>query len=78
MKGIKRRPRVLIDSFLLIQALTGIRTYTTQLCTGLEALEQEEVEYVIYPNWRWLNETTFLRGKVNPFKKLLNHAGLDI
>ena len=74
MKGIKRRPRVLIDSFLLIQALTGIRTYTTQLCKGLEALEQEEVEYVIYPNWRWLNETTFLRGKVNPFKKLLNHV----
>lgn len=70
---MKNRPRVLIDSFLLIQALTGIRTYTTQLCKGLESRDQQEVEYIIYPNWRWLNETTFLRGKVNPFKKLLNH-----
>ncbi len=70
---MKRKPRVLIDSFHLAQALTGIRTYTTQLCKGLEILEQDEVEYLIYPNWQWLNKTRFLRGKVNAFKKILNH-----
>ncbi|PIQ47497.1 MAG: glycosyl transferase [Cytophagales bacterium CG12_big_fil_rev_8_21_14_0_65_40_12] len=70
---MKKRPRVLIDSFHLLQALTGIRTYTTQLCAGLERLDFDDVEYLIYPNWRWLNQTTFLRGKVNVVKKLINH-----
>ena len=70
---MKRKPRVLIDSFHLLQALTGIRTYTLQLCQGLEEAEQDEVEYLIYPDWRKLDQTQFLRGKVNPFKKLLNH-----
>lgn len=71
---MKNRPRVLIDSFHLIQALTGIRTYTVQLLSGLEELDQSEVEYIIYPNWRKLNSTSFLRGKVNPLKKILNHV----
>ena len=71
---MKNRPRVLLDSFHLIQALTGIRTYTVQLLAGLEELDQSEVEYIIYPNWRKLNGTTFLRGKVNPLKKILNHV----
>ena len=74
MKQMKNRPRVLLDSFHLIQALTGIRTYTVQLLAGLEELDQSEVEYIIYPNWRKLNGTTFLRGKVNPLKKILNHV----
>jgi len=71
---MKKKPRVLIDSFHLLQALTGIRTYTTELCKGLQDSDQQEVEYVIYPDWEWVNKTTFLRGKVNVFKKLLNHA----
>lgn len=70
---MKRKPRVLIDAFHLTNALTGIRTYTTQLCDGIEKNEYEEVEYLIYPNWRWLNKTSLLRGKVNVFKKIINH-----
>lgn len=70
---MKRKERVLIDAFHLLNALTGIRTYTTQLCKGIEDLNSEDVEYLIYPNWRWLNETTFLRGKVNVLKKIINH-----
>ncbi|MBO3699732.1 glycosyltransferase family 1 protein [Roseivirga sp. E12] len=71
---MKKKPRALIDAFHLFQALTGIRTYTTQLLKGIEALDSEEIEYKIYPNWRWVNETQFLRGKVNVFKKVLNHV----
>lgn len=70
---MNRKPRVLIDSFHLIQALTGIRTYTTQLIDGLESLDQNDVEYLVYPNWRWINSINFLRGKVNPLKKIMNH-----
>lgn len=70
---MKRKPRVLIDSFHLFQASTGIRTYSTQLLLGLEELNQNETEYLIYPNWRFVNSTGFLRGKVNFFKKILNH-----
>ena len=70
---MSKKPVVLIDSFHLIQSLTGIRTYTTQLLTGLEELEQTEIKYIVYPNWRCMNHTEFLRGKVNPLKKILNH-----
>lgn len=70
---MKRKPRVLIDTFHLTNALTGIRTYTTQLCDGIERNKFEEVDYLIYPNWRWLNNTSLLRGKVNVFKKITNH-----
>ncbi|NVK42268.1 MAG: glycosyltransferase family 4 protein [Oceanospirillaceae bacterium] len=70
---MKRKPKVLIDSFHLFQASTGIRTYSIQLMLGLEELDQTEVEYLVYPNWRWVNRTDFLRGKVNFFKKILNH-----
>lgn len=71
---MKKKPRVLIDSFHLFQALTGIRTYTTLLCSGIEKADFEEVDYIICPNWRWLNRTSFLRGKVNIFKKVVNHV----
>ena len=70
---MKKKSKVLIDSFHLFQSLTGIRTYTTQLCDGVEQLNSKEVEYIIYPNWRWVNKTNGLRGKVNVFKKILNH-----
>lgn len=70
---MKTKPRVLIDSFHLFQALTGIRTYTTKLFLGLEKAEFEDVEYLIYPNWNWVSRTTFLRGKVNIVKKIANH-----
>jgi len=70
---MKSKPRVLIDTFHLSNALTGIRTYTTQLCSGIEKRKFEEVDYLIYPNWNWLNQTMVLRGKVNVLKKILNH-----
>ncbi|MFY0593266.1 glycosyltransferase family 4 protein [Roseivirga sp.] len=70
---MKRKTRVIVDSFHLIQALTGIRTYTTQLCEGLENIADDDVEYMICPNWRKINETGFLRGKVNGIKKVTNH-----
>ena len=70
---MKRKPRVLIDSFHLLQALTGIRTYTSQLCQGIEESHQEDCEYIIAPSWRKLNEVNFLRGRVNVVKKILNH-----
>ena len=70
---MKRKPRVLVDSFHLLQALTGIRTYTSQLCQGIEESEQDDCEYMITPSWRKLNEVNFLRGRVNVIKKILNH-----
>lgn len=70
---MKRKPRILIDSFHLFQASTGIRTYTIQLLVGIEELKQDKVEYLVYPNWRSVNKTDSLRGKVNTLKKILNH-----
>lgn len=70
---MKKRKRVLIDSFHLFQALTGIRTYTKQLCLGLDQLNSEEIEYLIYPNWKKVDKTSLLRGKVNPLLKVVNH-----
>ena len=71
---MKKKPRVLIDSFHLLQALTGIRTYTLHLCQGLEELDQAECEYITAPNWRKINQFNLLRGRVNLFTKLLNHV----
>lgn len=70
---MKKGKRVLIDSFHLFQALTGIRTYTKQLCLGLDQLNSDEVEYLIYPNWKKVDKTSLLRGNVNPLLKVVNH-----
>lgn len=71
------KKRVLIDTFHLYNALTGIRTYTTQLCEGIESMKEElSAEYIIYPDWRKLDQSTFLKGKLNPLKKIVNHLSM--
>lgn len=70
---MKRKPRVLFDSFHLTNALTGIRTYSTELFRGIEELEQDEVDYIFSPNWKAINRNDFLRGKVGILKKIVNH-----
>jgi glycosyltransferase involved in cell wall biosynthesis len=69
----EKKIRVLIDSFHLYNALTGIRTYTTQLCEGLESAKNLYAEYIIYPDWKKLDRLTFFRGNIGMFKKILSH-----
>jgi len=71
---IKKKPRVLIDAFHLLNALTGIRTYTLQLCEGIEGFDNNDIDYIIYPNWKKIDRINFLRGNVGFIKKIINHA----
>ena len=64
---------VLVDTFHLYQALTGIKTYTTELCRGLEAIEDDNIQYVTFPYWKKALQSSFLRGSTSPYIKLLNH-----
>jgi glycosyltransferase involved in cell wall biosynthesis len=74
MKQSSQKPRVLIDTFHLYQALTGIRTYTTQLCEAAELNQaQLECEYYTFPNWRKADQSNWLRGYGSRFKKAFNH-----
>ncbi len=75
---MKRKPRVLIDTFHLRTATTGIRTYTTELCKGIEEVGSQDFDYFIFPNWRKADSSTFLKGKLPFFKKILTHISFMI
>jgi glycosyltransferase involved in cell wall biosynthesis len=70
----RKKLTVLVDTFHLFQALTGIKTYTMELCKGLERLEDNNIRYVSFPSWRHAVNTDLLRGKTSSIFKVLNHA----
>jgi glycosyltransferase involved in cell wall biosynthesis len=70
----KNKPIVVIDCFHLYQALTGIKTYTTQLCSGLEKAEELKASYVFFPDWRKAEQSQFFKGPLSPIKKILSHT----
>ena len=67
------KKRVVIDTFHLLNALTGIRSYTVELCKGLEQYSSPDFEFVLLPNWRQLNNSTILKGRMGILGKILNH-----
>lgn len=75
---MKRKKRVLIDTFHLRTATTGMRTYTIELCQGIEEVGSDHFEYHIFPNWRKSDSSTFLKGKLPFFKKVLSHISFMI
>ncbi|MFZ9046682.1 MAG: glycosyltransferase family 4 protein [Cyclobacteriaceae bacterium] len=64
---------VLVDTFHLFQALTGIKSYTQQLCEGLLDIDDPRFRYVTFPSWKNASRSDFLRGKTSIPFKLLNH-----
>lgn len=69
----KVKPRVLVDTFHLYNAITGTRTYTTELCKGLENLESPLCEFIFYPAWRKSDNSNFFKGRNSLFKKIIVH-----
>ena len=74
MKRDKTKPKVLIDSFHLSEALTGIRTYTTQLIQGIEESESLNAEYLTFPDWRKAEASKTFKGRLNLVMKILRHT----
>lgn len=72
------KKKIIIDCFHLYQAHGGIRTYILQLCQAIEESENSDFEFIILPDWQKANEATFLRGRVNLFKKIINHLAYFI
>lgn len=70
---MKSKPKVIIDCFHLLQAQTGIRTYTLQIIDALAESSQRDVEYVVVPPINKISRISWLRGRVNMLKKILNH-----
>jgi glycosyltransferase involved in cell wall biosynthesis len=69
-----KRCLVLVDSFHLLTALTGTRTYAINLYQALEDHGKDlNNDYIIYPNWRKLDQQSYFRGRLSLFKKVLNH-----
>ncbi|MDH5609723.1 MAG: glycosyltransferase family 4 protein [Cyclobacteriaceae bacterium] len=74
-----KKPVVIIDSFNLYYALTGIRTYIMQLCEAVEKNNEElRADYIIIPDWRRANDSDFLKGRLSILKKLINHLSYFI
>ena len=69
----QKKTKVLIDTFHLLNAFSGIRTYTTQLCKGIEKATDLNAEYIILPDWKKLDGSSFLKGRLGLIKKIINH-----
>lgn len=69
----KNKINVLIDTFHLLTSFTGMKTYTIQLCEGLEKYPHPNINYVIVPDWRLTSRIKFFKNKHNIIKKVVNH-----
>lgn len=64
----------MIDTIHLLSAFTGIRTYTTQLCSGLELTADLNADYFFATNWRKTDALGLFKGRLNFVQKILNHS----
>jgi glycosyltransferase involved in cell wall biosynthesis len=74
----EKKTRVLLDTYHLLTAFTGMRTYTAQLCEGIENYTLLKATYLIKPNWRSTDSSTYFKSNYNFFKKFLSHSGFFI
>ncbi len=65
------KPIILIDVFYLHVAQTGIKTYILSLCQEVEKNPESEFEYIISPDYRKVERSSFFRGKTSKWKNLL-------
>lgn len=74
LSGMKKaKAKVLIDTFHLNNSISGIGTYTTNLCLGLRANACNEFEFIEYPTLERSLASSFFKGKTNKIKKGLYH-----
>ncbi|WP_192347329.1 glycosyltransferase family 1 protein [Algoriphagus sp. Y33] len=64
------KPKILIDVFYLHVAQTGIRTYMMSLCREVEKNRGTELDYLITPDFRKLENSVFFKGKTAKWKNL--------
>lgn len=70
-----KRKRILVDTFHLHHATTGIRTYTIELCKGLDMYKDTLIhDYFFAPEWQSTAKSTLFHGQLSLFKKLLQHV----
>ncbi|HMQ00599.1 MAG TPA: hypothetical protein PKC24_12520, partial [Cyclobacteriaceae bacterium] len=74
----KRKPLVIIDTFHLLTAFTGIKTYTSILCEHTIGRDDLKATYISIPFWKRADNSTFLKGKLNFLQKIISHSGFII
>lgn len=74
-----KRKKVLIDTFCLITASTGIRTYTIELCKSMdEFAHMSGLDFETSLSLERMSRSTFLKGKLPVFKKIFHHVSYFI
>lgn len=68
----KGKLKVLVDTFVLMSAQTGIRTYCIELCDGLIEFEGSDHQYII-PGYQFFKKNGFFARRSNVFAKGLFH-----
>lgn len=69
-----KRKKILIDTFCLATASTGIRTYTMELCRSMEEFAHlSSLDYELTLPLDRVSNSTFLKGKLSVFKKIIHH-----
>ncbi|HSI78258.1 MAG TPA: glycosyltransferase family 1 protein [Lunatimonas sp.] len=63
--------RILVDTFYLYVAQTGIRTYIRTFCRQAESQVLEDVTYIFSPDWRKAEKIKFFKGKTSKWKNWL-------
>lgn len=70
-----KRKKVLIDTFCLLTASTGIRTYTIELCKSMNELADiSGLDFKTSLSLERTSRSTFLKGKLSIFKKIFHHV----
>ena len=74
-----KRKKVLIDTFCLVTASTGIRTYTIELCKSMdEFAHMSGLDFEPSLSLERMSRSTFLKGKLPVFKKIFHHLAYFI
>lgn len=63
--------RVLVDTFYLYVARTGIRTYIQTFCEQAQSQGYEGVTYIFSPDWKKAEKNKFFKGKTPKWKNWL-------
>ncbi|WP_158855807.1 glycosyltransferase family 4 protein [Lunatibacter salilacus] len=65
------KKRILVDTFYLYVAQTGIRTYIRTFCGQAESQVLEDVTYIFTPDWKKAEKNMFFKGKTSKWKNWL-------
>ena len=65
--------RIVIDTFYLNNAITGIRTYTLELCRAFQEYGNPEDELILIPDRLGNEKLSFFQKNITWWKKLIYH-----